>query len=44
MASLKEQAMENDIPTVAIVHATPLPAKEIIQLPGTIIRLRQNVA
>ena len=36
MTSLKEQAMENDIPSVAIVQATPLPAKETIQLPGTI--------
>jgi RND family efflux transporter MFP subunit len=36
MASLTEQAAENDIPTVAIVHAEPLPAKETIQLPGTI--------
>ena len=36
MASLTEQAKENDIPTVAIVHAEPLPAKETIQLPGTI--------
>jgi RND family efflux transporter MFP subunit len=36
MASLTEQAMENDVPTVAIVHAEPLPAKETIQLPGTI--------
>ena len=36
MASLTEQAKENDIPSVAIVQATPLPAKETIQLPGTI--------
>jgi RND family efflux transporter MFP subunit len=36
MTSLKEQAMENDVPSVAIVQATPLPAKETIQLPGTI--------
>src|SRR4051794_34959762 len=36
MASLTEQATENDVPTVAIVHAEPLPAKETIQLPGTI--------
>jgi len=36
MASLKNQAMENDVPTVAIVHAEPLPAQETIQLPGTI--------
>ncbi|HET7062624.1 MAG TPA: efflux RND transporter periplasmic adaptor subunit [Nitrosospira sp.] len=36
MASLTEQAAENDVPTVAIVHAEPLPAKETIQLPGTI--------
>jgi RND family efflux transporter MFP subunit len=35
-ASLTKQAMENDVPTVAIVHAEPLPAKETIQLPGTI--------
>jgi multidrug efflux pump subunit AcrA (membrane-fusion protein) len=34
--SLTKQAMENDVPTVAIVHAEPLPAKETIQLPGTI--------
>jgi RND family efflux transporter MFP subunit len=36
MASLTKQAMENDVPTVAIVRAEPLPAKESIQLPGTI--------
>ena len=36
MASLTEQAKENDIPTVAIVHAEPLPAQETIQLPGNI--------
>ena len=36
MASLTEQAAENDIMTVAIVRAKPLPAKETIQLPGTI--------
>ena len=35
-ASLTKQAMENDVPTVAIVHAEPLPAQETIQLPGTI--------
>lgn len=35
-ASLTKQAMANDVPTVAIVHAEPLPAKETIQLPGTI--------
>jgi len=36
MDSLKTQAMQNDTPSVAIVHAEPLPAKETIQLPGTI--------
>ena len=35
-ASLTEKAMENDVRTVAIVHAEPLPAQETIQLPGTI--------
>jgi RND family efflux transporter MFP subunit len=34
--SLTEKAMENDVRTVAIVHAEPLPAQETIQLPGTI--------
>ena len=36
MDSLTEKAMENDVRTVAIVHAEPLPAQETIQLPGTI--------
>ncbi|KIO48130.1 efflux RND transporter periplasmic adaptor subunit [Nitrosospira sp. NpAV] len=36
MDSLTEKAKENDVRTVAIVHAEPLPAQETIQLPGTI--------
>jgi RND family efflux transporter MFP subunit len=36
MDSLKTQATQNDTPSVAIVHAEPLPSKETIQLPGTI--------
>ena len=36
MDSLTEKAMENDVRTVAIVHAEHLPAQETIQLPGTI--------
>ena len=36
MDSLTEQATENNMPSVAIVQATSLPAKETIQLPGTI--------
>lgn len=36
MDTLKSQAAQNDTPSVAIVHAEPLPAKETIQLPGTI--------
>ncbi len=36
MDTLKSQATKNDTPSVAIVYATPLPAKETIQLPGTI--------
>jgi RND family efflux transporter MFP subunit len=36
MDTLKTQATKNDTPSVAIVHAEPLPAKETIQLPGTI--------
>jgi RND family efflux transporter MFP subunit len=35
-ASLTKQAMENDVPSVAIVHAEHLPAQETIKLPGTI--------
>ena len=36
MSSLTEKATENDVRTVAIVKAEPLPAQETIQLPGTI--------
>lgn len=36
MAVLKEKAIENDTPTVAITYPKPLPSKETIQLPGTI--------
>ena len=36
MSSLTEKATENDVRTVAIVHAEHLPAQETIQLPGTI--------
>lgn len=36
-AALKEETLKDGIPTVAVVHPTPLPATESVTLPGNIV-------